>query len=88
MLNKITPEKFDRLMEQLLELGINTAEALKDTISLIFDKVRAEQERVAAGRPFSAHDTRPAGNLGAHVLSALRRDVRVAVQGAARVPSG
>ena len=39
MLNKITPEKFDRLMEQLLELGINSAEALKDTISLIFDKV-------------------------------------------------
>ena len=39
VLNKITPEKFDRLMEQLLDLGINSAEALKDTISLIFDKV-------------------------------------------------
>ena len=40
MLNKITPEKFDRLMEQLLELGINSGDALKDVISLIFDKVR------------------------------------------------
>ena len=40
MLNKITPEKFDRLMEQLLELGINSGDALQDVISLIFDKVR------------------------------------------------
>jgi hypothetical protein len=59
VLNKITPEKFDRLMEQLLvrtqcdvsalaadspsllqELGIETAEQLKEVISLIFDKAR------------------------------------------------
>ena len=67
MLNKITPEKFDRLMEHLLvrcgppfgpfgllsilqpltcallrprhqELGIDNAQALKETISLVFDK--------------------------------------------------
>ena len=38
ILNKITPEKFDRLMEQLLEVGITTAAALSDTISIVFDK--------------------------------------------------
>ena len=85
MLNKITPEKFDRLMEQLLDLGINSAEALKDTISLIFDKVRREgvPRRAAADVR-----VRVAGHLGAHVLPAVRGDVRVALQGAARVPAG
>ena len=38
ILNKITPEKFDRLMEQLLESGINTASTLSETISIVFDK--------------------------------------------------
>ena len=38
ILNKITPEKFDRLMEQLLEAGINTAATLSETISIVFDK--------------------------------------------------
>ena len=34
ILNKITPEKFDRLMEQLLEAGINTAATLSETTEL------------------------------------------------------
>ena len=38
ILNKITPEKFDRLMEQLLELGIDDADTLGETISIVFDK--------------------------------------------------
>ena len=38
ILNKITPEKFDRLMEQLLECGIDDAETLGETISIVFDK--------------------------------------------------
>jgi translation initiation factor 4G len=38
ILNKITPEKFDRLMEQLLECGIDTAATLAETISIVFDK--------------------------------------------------
>jgi translation initiation factor 4G len=37
-LNKITPEKFDRLMEQLLECGIDDAATLSETISIVFDK--------------------------------------------------
>ena len=38
ILNKITPEKFDRLMEQLLECGIDDADTLGETISIVFDK--------------------------------------------------
>lgn len=38
ILNKITPEKFDRLMEQLLECGIDDAATLAETISIVFDK--------------------------------------------------
>jgi len=38
ILNKITPEKFDRLMEQLLEAGIDDADILAETISIVFDK--------------------------------------------------
>jgi len=38
ILNKITPEKFDRLMEQLLECGIDNAATLAETISIVFDK--------------------------------------------------
>lgn len=38
ILNKITPEKFDRLMEQLLECGIDSAATLSETISIVFDK--------------------------------------------------
>ena len=38
ILNKITPEKFDRLMDQLLECGIDDAATLAETISIVFDK--------------------------------------------------
>ena len=38
ILNKITPEKFDRLMEQLLECGVDDAATLAETISIVFDK--------------------------------------------------
>ena len=77
MLNKITPEKFDRLMEQLLELGINSGDALKDVISLIFDKVRVSASRgyacVIPSKPAFLTQTNCApGYLGAHVLPAVR----------------
>ncbi|XP_002967145.2 eukaryotic translation initiation factor [Selaginella moellendorffii] len=42
ILNKLTPEKYDVLLEQLLQAGIDTAEKLKGVISLIFDKAVAE----------------------------------------------
>ena len=40
ILNKLTPQKFQTLMQQILELEINTEERLKGTIDLIFEKVR------------------------------------------------
>lgn len=36
VLNKLTPEKFERLLQQLLEV-ITTAEFLKQTIALVFE---------------------------------------------------
>ncbi len=36
ILNKLTPEKFERLLQQLLEV-ITTADLLKHTISLVFE---------------------------------------------------
>ncbi|XP_074561531.1 eukaryotic translation initiation factor-like [Curcuma longa] len=38
ILNKLTPEKFDLLKEQLIDAGITTADILKDVITLIFEK--------------------------------------------------
>lgn len=42
ILNKITPEKFDLLLEQMLQAGINSAEILQGVISLVFDKAVLE----------------------------------------------
>eukprot|EP00854_Cymbomonas_tetramitiformis_P012415 gene12415-14668_t len=42
ILNKLTPEKFDKLSDQLVELGIATADQLRGVISLVFDKAVAE----------------------------------------------
>jgi len=42
ILNKITPEKFDVLFQQLLALDINTVEALEAVIDCIFDKALME----------------------------------------------
>ncbi|MCO5605952.1 hypothetical protein L7F22_060138 [Adiantum nelumboides] len=42
ILNKLTPEKFDVLLEQLLNSGIDSAEILKGVISLVFDKAVLE----------------------------------------------
>ena len=39
ILNKLTPQKFQTLMQQILELEINTEERLTGTIDLIFEKV-------------------------------------------------
>ena len=39
ILNKLTPQKFQTLMQQILDLEINTEERLKGTIDLIFEKV-------------------------------------------------
>ena len=41
ILNKLTPEKFDRLFEQLLE-KITSADILKKSITTIFEKAVAE----------------------------------------------
>lgn len=38
VLNKLTPEKFDRLMDLIKELDIDTPERLQDVISLVFEK--------------------------------------------------
>ncbi|KAI5061888.1 hypothetical protein GOP47_0022427 [Adiantum capillus-veneris] len=42
ILNKLTPEKFGVLVEQLLNAGIDSAEILKGVISLVFDKAVLE----------------------------------------------
>eukprot|EP00245_Coleochaete_scutata_P017635 TRINITY_DN875_c0_g1_i1.p1 TRINITY_DN875_c0_g1~~TRINITY_DN875_c0_g1_i1.p1 ORF type:complete len:807 (-),score=197.56 TRINITY_DN875_c0_g1_i1:638-3058(-) len=42
ILNKLTPEKFEVLLEQLLEAGINSAPLLQSVISLVFDKAVLE----------------------------------------------
>ncbi|EPS69198.1 hypothetical protein M569_05568, partial [Genlisea aurea] len=42
ILNKLTPEKFDLLKDQLIESGITSADILKGVISLIFDKAVLE----------------------------------------------
>jgi len=47
ILNKLTPEKFDRLMDQLLDVGIQSAEILQGVIDLLFDKAVLEPTFVA-----------------------------------------
>jgi len=42
ILNKITPEKFDKLSDQIVTIGISSADTLRSVISLIFDKAVAE----------------------------------------------
>ncbi|KAE8735444.1 Eukaryotic translation initiation factor isoform 4G-1 [Hibiscus syriacus] len=42
ILNKLTPEKYDLLKDQLLDSGITSADILKDVISLIFEKAVLE----------------------------------------------
>ncbi|MCO5602363.1 hypothetical protein L7F22_056494 [Adiantum nelumboides] len=42
ILNKLTPEKFGVLVEQLLNAGIDSADILKEVISLVFDKAVLE----------------------------------------------
>ncbi|XP_021756775.1 eukaryotic translation initiation factor-like [Chenopodium quinoa] len=42
ILNKLTPEKYDLLKDQLIDSGITSAEILKGVISLIFDKAVLE----------------------------------------------
>lgn len=42
ILNKLTPDKFDRLVKQALEANINSAPLLQRCISLVFEKAVAE----------------------------------------------
>ncbi|KAH7428597.1 hypothetical protein KP509_09G008000 [Ceratopteris richardii] len=42
ILNKLTPEKFDVLLDQFLNSGIESADILKGVISLLFDKAVLE----------------------------------------------
>lgn len=42
ILNKITPEKFDSLIKQLVNVGINSPELLQKVISQLFDKAVLE----------------------------------------------
>ncbi len=39
ILNKLTPEKFNRLVEQMKALEINTTDKLRGVIDIIFEKV-------------------------------------------------
>ena len=38
ILNKLTPEKFNQLMEQVMDLTIDTEERLNGVIDLVFEK--------------------------------------------------
>ena len=40
ILNKLTPQKFQTLVTQVMDFDINTEERLKGTIDLTFEKVR------------------------------------------------
>lgn len=42
ILNKLTPQKFQQLMKQVMELTIDTEERLKGVIDLIFEKAISE----------------------------------------------
>lgn len=42
ILNKLTPQKFQQLMKQVMELNIDTEERLKGVIDLIFEKAISE----------------------------------------------
>ncbi len=42
ILNKLTPQKFQELMKQVMELKIDTEERLKGAIDLIFEKAISE----------------------------------------------
>ncbi|CAK9199009.1 unnamed protein product [Sphagnum troendelagicum] len=42
ILNKLTPEKYDLLLEQMMQAGISSAEILQGVILLIFDKAVLE----------------------------------------------
>uniref|UniRef100_A0A7N0V462 MI domain-containing protein n=1 Tax=Kalanchoe fedtschenkoi TaxID=63787 RepID=A0A7N0V462_KALFE len=42
ILNKLTPDNFERLKDQIVDSGITTADILKGVISLIFDKAVLE----------------------------------------------
>ncbi|XP_054889800.1 eukaryotic translation initiation factor 4 gamma 1a isoform X2 [Poeciliopsis prolifica] len=42
ILNKLTPQKFQELMKQVMELKIDTEERLKGTIDLVFEKAISE----------------------------------------------
>ncbi|CAM8920827.1 unnamed protein product [Rhodiola kirilowii] len=42
ILNKLTPDNFDRLKDQIVDSGITTADILKGVIALIFDKAVLE----------------------------------------------
>lgn len=39
ILNKLTPQKFQTLTQQIIDLDINTEDRLKGTIDLVFEKV-------------------------------------------------
>lgn len=43
ILNKLTPEKYDKLMKQVTELSLNTEERLMGSVNLIFEKAVSEQ---------------------------------------------
>lgn len=40
LLNKLTPEKFDKLVSKVQDLPIDSSDRLKGVIDLIFEKVR------------------------------------------------
>lgn len=44
ILNKLTPQKFQTLTQQIIDLDIDTAERLEGAIDLIFEKVRIRKK--------------------------------------------
>lgn len=42
ILNKLTPQMFQQLMKQVMELSIDTEERLKGVIDLVFEKAISE----------------------------------------------
>ena len=46
ILNKLTPQKFQKLRDQMLELPIDTEERLSGVIDIIFEKVSSYKRRL------------------------------------------
>lgn len=46
ILNKLTPQKFEKLLQQILDLPIHTEDQLREMVNLVFEKVRTHYELI------------------------------------------